>query len=266
MRYTLNKCKICGSEDIIEIDKKTDNLDTYIIYKCNACDGIISAVKEKPHNCSNHNQELSPVEIYSRVVPSLVKINSDIDENKKVAGTGFAISTLGFIITNAHVITNVEDNDLEQTFFNINDNIAITDCNNQTYLCDLIGLDLKQDLAIIKTNDVTNFKTLSFSDFNSIKTGERIFTIGNSKGEGLSITEGLISDKLRPINNLERILISIPVNHGNSGGPILDQKGEVVGMVCSGKKDAVAMNYGIPINQIVEFIKKVEKNEDIRIL
>ena len=82
----------------------------------------------------------------------------------------------------------------------------------------------------------------------------------------MSITEGLVSDRARKIGNKTKILISVPINNGNSGGPLFNMKGQVVGVVSSGKKDAIVMNYAIPVDDMIKFIKKIESEQEIKIL
>ena len=81
----------------------------------------------------------------------------------------------------------------------------------------------------------------------------------------MSITEGLVSDRNRQLAGQNKILISVPINHGNSGGPLFNMKGQVVGVVCSSKKNAVAMNYAIPVDQVVKFISKIENEQEIKV-
>ena len=102
--------------------------------------------------------------------------------------------------------------------------------------------------------------------YEPVRTGEKVVTIGNSKGEGMAITEGLVSDKERKVCKKSKILISVPINNGNSGSPLFNVKGLVVAVIASGKKDAVVMNYAIPIRDAINFIKNIERTEKVRIL
>ena len=131
-------------------------------------------------------------------------------------------------------------------------------------LCDIIDVDLVLDLALLKINR-KNLASTKFGSYESLKTGENVVSIGNSKGEGMSITEGLVSDRNRQLAGQNKILISVPINHGNSGGPLFNMKGQVVGVVCSSKKNAVAMNYAIPVDQVVKFISKIENEQEIKV-
>ena len=135
MRYTLNTCSVCGSESIEPIDKKIDGLDTYIIYKCKACDEIVSASKPRIIDTLEKKvtSEMLPVDIYSKSINSIVIVNSDIDEEKTSAGTGFAISSNGYILTNAHNVTSMVGEKEEQLQFEINNNIKKSYYNDRIY-------------------------------------------------------------------------------------------------------------------------------------
>lgn len=257
MKYTLDNCTICGSNSFEVIEEKEIDSDTFVVYKCKACDSTcqytLPKVKSKVY---------SATEIFSSSIDSIVSITCSLSNGNLVTGTGFVINKNGYILTNAHiVIDQAEDSD----DFEVNEPISITTSSHEKYPAELIYLELKDDLALLKV-DCSDFKHLKIADYNNVKTGENIYTIGNSKGEGLSITEGIVSDRLRTAGNSEKMLISTPINHGNSGGPILNEKGEVIGIVMGGRKDAVSMGYAVPSYLISNFIEKVENNEDIKIL
>ncbi len=79
----------------------------------------------------------------------------------------------------------------------------------------------------------------------------------NAICQGLSIVEGIVSDASRDVNGVEYIMHSAPVNHGNSGGPLYNSKGQVIGMIASSRKDAKNMSYAIPNSILIEFISDV---------
>ena len=93
----------------------------------------------------------------------------------------------------------------------------------------------------------------------AIKTGEKICVIGNGKGEGLSIVDGIISDTQREIGHRRLVMISAPVTMGYSGGPVFNQFDEFIGVVTGGREDATAMNYAIPAAVIRKFISDAKK-------
>ena len=275
MIYELSKCKVCGSEELIKVDKEIVGLDTYVIYKCNSCDSLVS--KEKPKKkvekecesdyCGNSNRlpDRTPAQIYDKYHKAVYSINCLLEDDDECCGTAFAIGTNGYLLTNAHVVTKVTSEEDGQVNFEIHDNITATSYNGDVLECELIDIDIMLDIAILKVNKRID-DSVKLDHYESIRTGEKVVTIGNSKGEGIAVTEGLISDKDRTVCKKSKILISVPINKGNSGGPLFNIKGLVVAVVASGKKDAVAMNYAIPIKDVIKFVKKVESEEKVRIL
>lgn len=274
MIYELTKCNVCGSEDLIQIDKEIVGLDTYLVYKCKSCDSnvskerIIKKAKVEENNVFSTNdeqKELNPAEIYEKNFRALCSITSSIDEENKSCGTAFAVGSNGYLLTNAHVITKITSEEDGQFNFEINNDINAALFNGEVVDCELIDLDLVLDLALLKINKKNNY-SVKIGGYESVKTGEKVVSIGNSKGEGMSITEGLVSDRARNLGNQTKILISVPVNHGNSGGPLFNMRGQVIGVVSSGKKNAVAMSYAIPVDEVVKFIKKIELDQEIKVL
>ena len=266
MIFELSNCPICGSNEIIAIDREFIDDDTYIVYKCKACDGRVKKSKVKIQEKTVKDKELIPSEIYEKCIGNIFVITSLVDDGGIACGTGFCIGNNGYIMTNAHVVTNVNCTNDEQLLFSINDRIKAKRNDGKEFDCEVINVDLIGDMAILKLSEDIEDVELSMGNADDIKTGDKVLTIGNSKGEGMSITEGLISDKDRVVMKHSNIMVSIPVNNGNSGGPLLNMKAEVIGMITFGKRDAVAMNYAIPIKDILEFIKKTEVKEEVTIL
>lgn len=268
MIYELTKCMVCGSENLVQTDKKINGLDTYIVYKCKSCDSIISKEKVKEENNTKTTNykvaEINPVDLYEKNYKTLYSITSVLENEDRSCGTAFAIGSNGYLLTNAHVVTSVSSEDEGQVNFEINDEITATAFNGEVEDCELIDLDLVLDLALLKINKRNNY-FVKLGSYETVKTGEKVVSIGNSKGEGMSITEGLVSDRSRNLGNQTMILISVPINHGNSGGPLFNMKGQVIGIVSSGKKNAIAMSYAIPIDEVLKFIKKIETEQEIKV-
>ena len=121
---------------------------------------------------------------------------------------------------------------------------------------ELIAYDTSNDMAILQTS-------LACPKIASIAkkmpdTGEEIFAVGNSAGEGMCILQGIVADQLRTVQKKPFMMISANIVGGNSGGPIFNKLGEVVGVVTLGSTKAVAMNYGIPVTRIESFLLETE--------
>ncbi|HPN32613.1 MAG TPA: S1C family serine protease, partial [bacterium] len=163
------------------------------------------------------------------------KSNKNNNENKpiKTSGSGFIVSKLGLIATNYHVIENIQEI-----------KVVFTNDNNKQYLAKVVLKDKKNDIAIIKVENF-NYRDIysdnpipyKISSANNIKMGAKVFTIGyplkSILGEKPKVSEGIINS-LYGIQDDPRLLqISVPIQSGNSGGPLFLETGEISGIVLS---------------------------------
>ena len=173
------------------------------------------------------------------------------------SGSGYIISADGYAVTNAHVAADDTDGRACK-------DITVR-VNDYTIKADVVALaDNKAgrgdgiDLAILKLARMPqNVKALPLGDFDCVRTGEHIFVIGNSFGEGTSITSGIVSDK----NRGGFLMYDCATNPGNSGGPVFNMKGEIIGTHVSGRvtangSKAQGMNYAIPVSYVKQLVKK----------
>ena len=84
--------------------------------------------------------------------------------------------------------------------------------------------------------------------------------MGNARGQGICILEGIVSDNHRVVDGFDHIMISAAITNGNSGGPVYDGRGELIGVVVSGYNDTPSMNYVIPVHTIKRFLKDAKSN------
>lgn len=188
--------------------------------------------------------EMSPVEVYRDVSPSVVAINvfKNVSNGMRFAqpgmepqqpsvpavsgGSGFVFDTQGHIVTNYHVVEGATR--IEVNFF---DGTKAT--------AEIIGLDPDSDLAVIKVNlPDYDFKPVRFADSTQLEVGESVLAIGSPFGERWTLTTGIVSGLDRTIAGLSEMGFSIggviqtdaAINPGNSGGPLLNARGEVVGV------------------------------------
>ncbi len=262
MEYKAKKCPICGSIDIVEINKEYIYDNVFYKYGCNACLEVFSTKrsfleKEKNKSLSNNNI-LSPNEIFKMNINNVISIRCKHNEIIK-CGTGILIGN-GYVLTNKHVVIGNSSN--------TNDIIDLCDtyiCNGEAISsCELefIYADKENDIALMYSDMLKG--QISFSN-EAVETGDSIYAIGNSKGHGLCIVNGLVSDKSRIINKKEYIMISAPTTNGNSGGPLLDSKGKLVGMITLGDEVVQTMNYAIPVSVLVSFIRRAIDTEELNI-
>jgi len=197
------------------------------------------------------SEEQNNVEVYHKVIPSVVNITSrtmtydffygPVPEQGQ--GSGFIIDKEGHVLTNYHVV-----GDSSQ--------VEVTLHNKKTYKAVVIGRDRGHDLAVvqIKAPEVT---PAVLGDSKSLQVGQKVFAIGNPFGLAGTMTRGIISS-LRPIRSPEGAFIDeaiqtdAAINPGNSGGPLLNSHGEVIGInsmiATGGSNQSAGIGFAIPIN------------------
>lgn len=176
------------------------------------------------------------------------------------AGTGLIINSNGLILTNKHVVP-------EGT-----SSLEVITHNGETYKdVQIIGRDPLNDLAILKVTKPNNFRPAKLGNSDEVKTGQKVIAIGNALGQFQnSVTSGIISGMGRPITASSRdgsesaqltnlFQTDAAINSGNSGGPLLDFNGEVIGINTAIAEDAQNIGFSIPINEAKGIIASVEK-------
>lgn len=184
------------------------------------------------------------------------------------AGSGFIISEDGLILTNKHVVSDSKAD------------YAVLANDGQKYTAKVLALDPVQDLAIIKiqrpegTSD-KKFKPVVMGDSSGIQIGQTAIAIGNALGQfSNTVSVGVISGLQRTVSasdsagsfseTLENIIqTDAAINAGNSGGPLLNLKGEVIGINTAMAQGAEAVGFAIPINMAKKDIEQVSKNNKI---
>jgi serine protease Do len=160
-------------------------------------------------------------------------------------GSGFIIDPSGYIVTNNHVIEGA-------------DQISVTLNDGTTLLAKLIGRDEKTDLALLKVTPRKPLPSAHFGDSDSARIGDWVIAIGNPFGLGSTVTAGIVSARNRDIESGpydDFIQTDAPINRGNSGGPLFDMAGNVVGVnsaIYSPSGGSVGIAFSIPSNLVKE--------------
>lgn len=167
-----------------------------------------------------------------------------------IQGSGFVISKNGLIVTNSHVVLGDADEIPSRVKVEINGNphFAKVLKYNVDYRNEI-------DIALLLLEETSSIKPLRLGDSSKVHTGDEVILIGNPKAEGISVTKGIISDANRMLNGTHYFLSDVATNPGNSGGPLFNSNGEVIGVCVLKKKDAEGMNYFIPINDVKQILK-----------
>lgn len=208
---------------------------------------------------------LTTEEIVELVLPSLVEVKCSGD--KVSNGTGIIISSDGYIITNAHIIT-LEKGILAKTYELYHEIIIRFPGNTNEYEIEVIDYNLELDLALLKVlGDNINLTPMDFVDNTKLKMGEDAIVMGNALSMGISVTTGVISHPLRMVNNNNYIQTDAATNSGNSGGALINREGLVSGMITVKAAERVGLlgsmyhegiTFAIPSSVIVEYINGLE--------
>lgn len=186
---------------------------------------------------------------------SVIALGKGVQRN----GTGTMVSQSGYLLTNAHVVMSLSSD--HKTVLDESQTIHIKSGKAATHVsAELIYADPTIDLALLKTKENSLLQPVTM-ELREPDPGEDVYAIGNSKGEGLCIVEGIVSDTHRVVSGNEYVMISAPVTNGNSGGPVFNSVGNLIGIVQSGRSDVSAMNYAIPVDVIQGFLVKAKREK-----
>ena len=167
-------------------------------------------------------------------------------------GSGFIINANGTVVTNNHVIAGADD--------------IIVRVGDKEYKAKVIGADPYMDIAVLRIETNDQFKPVSFGDSDKSRVGDWAVAIGNPFGLGGTVTAGIISARNRDIN-LTRyddfIQTDASINQGNSGGPLFNLKGEVIGIntaiIAPGQSGSIGIGFAIPANAAANVIDQLIK-------
>lgn len=161
-------------------------------------------------------------------------------------GTGFAIDE-HHIITNAHVITNSKD--------------IVINCYSETaennigdeYKATLVSMDERIDLAILYV-DAIELTPLKLADANTIKEGDVVYAIGTPENLPYTLTTGTVSSKLRITDGVKYVQTDAGITHGSSGGPLLNDDGEVIGVNTWGSATSEIIRFAIRVDEVQKYV------------
>ncbi len=168
------------------------------------------------------------------------------------AGSGVIISPDGYIVTNNHVIANAAE-------------LEVTLNNNTIYKAELIGTDPKTDIALLKVDTNEDLPFIPFGNSNNVKVGEWVLAVGNPFNLNSTVTAGIISAKARDLNQFDRnpqsfIQTDAAVNRGNSGGALVNVRGELIGIntaITSETGSYVGYSFAVPSNNARKVIEDI---------
>jgi S1-C subfamily serine protease len=232
---------------------------------------VIDAAPVQPAGSSsfaNTSKPLTIHDVYVRAAPGVVQVtatrrvavqtNPFLDpfgfggttaETQEALGSGFVIDKAGHIVTNYHVVQGAQ-------------RVQVSFSNNERLAAQVVGRDPATDVAVLEVKAQSRALTpLDLGNSDAVRVGDSVVAIGNPLGEDRSITSGIVSALQRrifapngaPIDNV--IQTDAALNHGNSGGPLLNTRGRVIGVnsqiqTTSGSDGNIGIGFAIPINTV----------------
>ena len=211
------------------------------------------------------SKEMTPAEVYAQNVASTVGITTSITTNffgftttSAASGSGFVLTDDGYILTNYHVI---EDSN----------SIKVSTYDGSSYDAQLIGYDESNDIAVLKI-EAEGLSPVVLGDSDNLNVGDSVVAIGNPLGElTFSLTSGVVSALDRQVTlssnvTMDLIQTDCAINSGNSGGPLFNLYGEVIGITnakysSSGSEASIDnIGFAIPINNVLNIVTSIIEN------
>ena len=171
-------------------------------------------------------------------------------------GSGFIVDAAGIIVTNNHVIDGA-------------DSIVVETVDGETFPAEVIGRDVKTDVAVLKVTSDTELPTVEFGNSDDERVGDWVMAIGNPLGQDFSVTTGIISARHRALDGAfdDFIQTDAAINRGNSGGPLFNMDGEVVGMntaILSPNGGSIGLGFAMSSNVVSNIVDQIEEFGEAR--
>lgn len=199
-------------------------------------------------NAEYNSEEFINVTVYEKINPAIVLIEAQMPDGLS-SGTGCIINKSGIILTSSHVIEN-------------SSYIEVTTSDGEIYKAEVVQAeDRHRDLALLRIKPKHPLPVIKLGDSSSVKVGQKVLAIGNPFGFSGTLTTGIVSriDKER-----NKIQTDAAINPGSSGGPILNAKGEVIGISQSifnpdNNKSNIGIGFALPANEVKKVVKSYMK-------
>jgi S1-C subfamily serine protease len=217
---------------------------------------------------------LSIAEIYERAAPGVVQVTTtskvegavdpffgfDVpDETRRALGSGFVIDKAGYVVTNFHVIEEA-------------DKIEVSFSNNDSMKARIVGRDPSTDIALLKVEANSRaLRPLVLGDSSALRVGDDVLAIGNPLGFERSATRGIVSAVQRPLRapsgfTIDHVIqTDAALNRGNSGGPLMNSRGAVIGVNSAietagdGSQGNIGIGFAVPINTVRDVVAQLKE-------
>lgn len=207
---------------------------------------------------ASHDQALTLSQVRDKAIVSLVSIEASSDVYFS-SGSGVIFTEDGYILTNAHVVAGA-------------DQVQVQLYDNRVFPASLVGFDAQEDLAVLKI-DVTDLIPAEFGDSSQLICGDPVSALGDSLGYRGTFTDGIVSALDREMvmddgSTMVLIQTSAAINFGNSGGPLLNQYGQVVGIntikIIANDGSAESLGFAIPSTRVKYVVDQFIAGEEVR--
>lgn len=237
-----------------ELSNRIGNVQTDTQTKLNELTNSVleieSGLEETKTSLEKNQAELSNLKasassdfsgIIESSIKSVVTVRTDIAQ-----GTGFLITDDGYIVTNAHVLSGGRE-------------VYVLDYNQNKLATEFIGYNADLDIALLKISG--NYEYLELGNSDDISVGEKVIAIGNPLGLQFSVSEGIISATNRegPTGIEAYIQTDAALNPGNSGGPLIDKNGEVIGINNFKVGEGESLGFALESNYIIEAVNQISE-------
>jgi len=247
------------NERMENLERGLSSCEEALVQKTGTASSVASA--SMPRAAANNlisdaPTQMNPAEIYDQALQQAVGIRTEVTmtnffgmtSSGAVSGSGFIISEDGYILTNYHVVENG---------YTANLDIQVITADGTEYSAKIVGVEPNNDIAVLKI-DAQGLNAAALGNSDELRVGDEIFAVGNPLGElEFSMSSGHVSALDRVINTQESERINMfqidaAVNEGNSGGPVYNALGEVVGIVTAkySSSGVEGLGFAIPINDV----------------
>ena len=177
-------------------------------------------------------------------------------QRSEALGSGYIISADGYVVTNNHVIEGADD-------------IQVETFGGKTFTAKLIGRDPKTDVALLKIDSDTPLPFVSFGDSDKMRVGDWVVAMGNPLGQGFSVSAGIVSARGRELNGTydDFLQTDAAINKGNSGGPLFNVEGQVIGMntaILSPSGGSIGIGFAMASNVVTKVVDQLKEFGETR--
>ena len=220
------------------------------------------AASVAPANVDAAESQTTVGEIYERVSPAVVQVTSSVvaqsffgDERGRALGSGFVVDKEGHIVTNYHVVEGAEE-------------VFVNFSSDDRLRARVVGVDPATDIALLKVDAHRRaLAPTSLGNSDALAVGDPVVAIGNPFGLARSVTAGIVSALQRQIQSpsgftIDKVIqTDAAINQGNSGGPLLNAEGEVIGVntqiATAGSEGNVGIGFAVPVNTVKEVVGEI---------